>query len=208
MEFSNYLPQGTTHREIPATCPKEFRSRIETLRSKPNAGQSDEKWRQEQLDKCARVAREIALDDARAHAAPKPCVGVSQRRPPVSVENRDKLLLRGTLRSKIFAEELRYSDDQPRDEQGRFSGGGGTSKGESANDAKSHAAAATAHLDAADRLDENDDRKSQDAANSHFMAAVAHLNAAGVHNNLGASQSQKDQATKAAQAASKAANKA
>jgi hypothetical protein len=201
MEYSNFVPQGTKHRDLPSTCPPQYRSRIETLRNKPDDG----KWREAQLDRCARVAREIALQDATPSSTQTEWPVVRQRE-PLSVESQPKLLKFAKLRQEIFEAELRYSDDQPRDEKGRFAGGG-TSAGEKANDAKSHAAAATAHLNEADRLDENDDRKSQDAANSHFMAAVAHLNAAGVHNNLGASQSQKDQATKAAQAASKAANK-
>jgi len=41
MEYSNFVPQGAKHRDLPSTCPPHCRSRIETLRVKPDGGQSD-----------------------------------------------------------------------------------------------------------------------------------------------------------------------
>jgi hypothetical protein len=35
MEYSNFVPQGTKHRDLPSTCPAQYRSRIEALRVAP-----------------------------------------------------------------------------------------------------------------------------------------------------------------------------
>src|SRR5258706_5821014 len=101
MEYSNFAPQGTKHRDLPSTCPPQYRSRIETLRNKPDDG----KWREEQLDKCARVAREIALQDA-APQVERPVIVRRQReRGPVSDQ---ELLRRAELRQPVVDGELRY----------------------------------------------------------------------------------------------------
>src|SRR6266851_5818789 len=100
MEYSNFVPQGTKHRDLPSTCPPQYRSRIESLRNNPDDG----KWREEQLDRCARVAREIALQDATPSSTQTERPVIRQRE-PLSVESQPKLLMLAGLRQKLWQAE-------------------------------------------------------------------------------------------------------
>ncbi len=184
MEYSNFVPQGTKHRDLPSTCPPQYRSRIESLRNNPDDG----KWREEQLDRCARVAREIALQDAT---------------PSSTQTERPVIRQRAGLRQKLWQAERDsdpYMIGDPDYEQ--------IFDGDQEFDSAKHVAWAKAHMEKAEGLEGNDeqhdlDQYNIDKASAHYAAVAAHLQAANVHGPKNASLASKDVATKAAKKASK-----
>ncbi len=201
LEFSNFLPGGTTHRDIPSTCPAQYRDRIANLRSAVAAGAS---WLEKELDRCARVAREIALSDANANKQQVERPVVRQRK-ALSVETQPKLLKVAKLRQEIFEAEVRYGTDPymigDLDYEEIFDG-------DQEFDSAKHIAAASYHMEQAEGLEGNDeqhdlDQYNIDKASAHYKAAAAHLKAANVLGSKDASMNSKDAATKAAKKASK-----
>jgi len=198
VEYSNFVPQGTKHRDLPSTCPPQYRSRIETLRNKPDDG----KWREEQLDRCARVAREIALSDA-APSSTQTERPVVRQREPLSVESQPKLLKLAQLRQRVYEAEARYGDpympgDPDIDDIQDID--------DLEFDSIKHTAWAAAHLAKAAKLEASDQQHDQHKASAHYAAVSAHLQAANVHGSKDASLNSKDAATKAAKKASQLAN--
>jgi hypothetical protein len=195
IEHSNYLPAGTTHREIPATCPKEFRDRIAGLRAS-GPGSS---WLEKQLEKTASVQRELVeqLTASPSMQAERPVV---RQRATLSQQ---ELLMRAELRQRLWQAER---DAPYMDGAGDYDDPGSDDIDNVEFDSIKHLSWALAHMAKAAELDGSDQQHDQHKASAHYAAVAAHIQAANVYGSKDSSLLSKDAATKGAKAASKIAN--